>query len=151
MRFRKQSTHGENSRGIRRLFLKRQYLGRDVGSELFWQVVPLNSRERRETRRCITAINLGYVISAHRRSLLERVAKGNERTPTLRLPKLQRRRGLFVTITGSVAVWFRSDLSCHENECCDRTPKQTGSLQVFRKTRTGQLLSTHHCFVDKKL
>lgn len=134
MRFRKRSTHEENSRGIRRLFLKRQYLGRDVGSELFWQVVPLNSRERRETRRCITAINLGYVISAHPRSLLERVAKGNERTPTR-----------------SDCQSYSSDLSCHENECCDRAPKQTGSLQVFRKTRTGQLLTTHHCFVDKKL
>lgn len=151
MRFRKQSTHEENSRGIRRLFLKRQYLGRDVGSELFWQLVPLNIRERRETRRCITAINLGYVISAHRRSLLERVAKGNERTPAFRLPKLQRRRGLFVTITGSVAVWFRSDLSCHEMNAATAHQNKPAPCRCSEKPGEGQLLTTHDCFVDKKL
>lgn len=68
-------THKESSRGITRLFLKRQYLGQDVSSEQFWHVVILNSGERRETRRCITAINLGSVVSAHRRRLLDRLRK----------------------------------------------------------------------------
>lgn len=69
----KKNTHArtENSRGIRRLYLKRQYLAWNVESEYFWHVLSLNTPDA-ETWRCITAINLRSVISAPQQSLLDR-------------------------------------------------------------------------------